>query len=64
MRTFQPSFSYWPPPRFRADSKRGFAAWILARDLRARRVPTAAPSIKRIVEKYHDSHARTIGPGR
>jgi hypothetical protein len=60
MGNFRPSFSFWPPPRFLADSSGGLAAWMTRRD--TPETEEGDKRIREIVEQYHDENGRTIYP--
>jgi hypothetical protein len=59
---FQPSFSFWPQPRFLGDSRRGFASWIVDRTPSEQDKHDAARdlAIQRIIDNHHDKNGRTI----
>jgi hypothetical protein len=59
---FQPSFSFWPPPRFLGESRHGFAAWIVDRDrsLRDKHDVARDTTIQRIIDNHRDG--QTIEP--
>jgi hypothetical protein len=59
---FQPSFSFWPPPRFLGESRHGFAAWIVDRDrsLHDKHDVARDTTIQRIIDNHRDG--QTIEP--
>jgi len=61
---FQPSFSFWPRPRFLGESRQGLAAWIVDRDaaLHDQHAVARDTAIQRIIESHHDENGQTIEP--
>ena len=53
---FQPSFSFWPPPRFLGESRDGFATWIVDRhaSLHDKHDVARETAIQRIIDNHRD----------
>jgi inorganic pyrophosphatase/exopolyphosphatase len=63
---FQPSFSFWPRPRFLGESHQGLAAWIVDRDasLHDKHDVARDTAIQRIIDNHHDENGQTIEPAK
>jgi hypothetical protein len=61
---FQPSLSFWPPPRFLGESRQGLAAWIVDRDasLHDKHDVARDMAVQRIIDNHHDD--QTLEPAK